>query len=339
MRFHWRAPGRDVATVYRFTRALFGLTCSPFLLGGVLNEHLKSWEKRYPDLVKEIRDGLYVDDLMTGGMNAQVVSEKKTKAIEVFEDATFKLHKWHCNISELEEKGNISRQPATNDNGEETTFAKQQLGTNPESEAKLLGLSWDKSQDTLSVTTNKEEPASTKRGALSQLAKVYDPLGLVSPTTLPGKLLYREMCEANLAWDGEFPETLTKRWKEWYEQFPERYTVPRTLAPNQQLISSVSLHAFGDASKDGVAAAVYAVVEQEHGITQGLVCSKSRIAVGARVRTYGCEPGNKCGEGDWQRESHVGTLLVRFYRRVVLDQWPRGVPPVCVQPCKENSRA
>jgi hypothetical protein len=80
--------------------------------------------------VKEIRDGLYVDDLMTGGVNAQVVSEKKTKAIEVFEDATFKLHKWHCNISELEEKENISRQPATNDNGEETTFAKQQLGTN-----------------------------------------------------------------------------------------------------------------------------------------------------------------------------------------------------------------
>ncbi|CAB4012528.1 Hypothetical predicted protein, partial [Paramuricea clavata] len=107
------------------------------------------------------------------------------------------------------------------------------------------------------------------------LAKVYDPLGLVLSTTLPGKLLYREMCEANLVWDGEFPETLTKRWKEWYEQFPERYTVPRTLAPNQQSIVSVSLHGFGDASKDGVDAAVPAVIEQENGTTQGLVCSKS----------------------------------------------------------------
>ncbi|CAB4007532.1 Hypothetical predicted protein [Paramuricea clavata] len=74
--------------------------------------------------------------------------------------------------NKLEEKENISRQPATNDNGEETTFAKQQLGTNPESETKLLGLSWDKSQDTLSVTTNKEEPASTKRGALSQKSQL-----------------------------------------------------------------------------------------------------------------------------------------------------------------------
>ena len=37
-------------------------------------------------------------------------------------------------------------------------------------------------------------------------------------------------------------------------------------------------YAFGDASKQGVAAAVYAVIEQEAGTTQGLVCLKSRIA-------------------------------------------------------------
>jgi len=276
LRFHWKAPGSDVVAIYRFTRALFGLTCSPFLLNGVLNEHLKSWEEKYPNLVKEIRDGLYVDDLMTGGATVNDVSEQRTKTIEVFEDATFNLHKWHSNVSDLERKEPNSHQTTTND-GEETTFAKQQLGTN-QSETKLLGLPWDKSQDTLSVVTIREEHATTKRGALSQLAKVYDPLGLVSPTTLPGKILYREICEANLAWDGEFPEDLMKRWKEWYEHFPERYTVPRTLAPYQQPILSVNLHAFGDASKDGVAAAVYAVIEQENGTTQGLVCSKSRIA-------------------------------------------------------------
>jgi hypothetical protein len=34
----------------------------------------------------------------------------------------------------------------------------------------------------------------------------------------------------------------------------------------------------GDASKDGVAAAVYAVIELASGTTQGLVCCKSHIA-------------------------------------------------------------
>lgn len=39
-----------------------------------------------------------------------------------------------------------------------------------------------------------------------------------------------------------------------------------------------TLHAFGDASKLGVSAAVHAVVEQDNGTTQGLVCAKSRLA-------------------------------------------------------------
>ena len=53
LRFHWRGPGNDETSVYRFTRALFSLTCSPFLLNGTLGEHLKSWETKYPSLVAE----------------------------------------------------------------------------------------------------------------------------------------------------------------------------------------------------------------------------------------------------------------------------------------------
>ena len=68
LRFRWIEPNSDAIQVYRFTRALFGLTCSPFLLGGVLKHHLDAWEKCYPEIVKQIREGLYVDDLITGGL-------------------------------------------------------------------------------------------------------------------------------------------------------------------------------------------------------------------------------------------------------------------------------
>ena len=78
------------------------MTCSPFLLGRVINEHLKLWKTRHPELVKEIRDGSYVDDLMTGGETVNTVGTKRTGAIEVFEDGTFKLHKWHSNVATLE---------------------------------------------------------------------------------------------------------------------------------------------------------------------------------------------------------------------------------------------
>ena len=273
LRFLWKPPGEDRALIYRFTRAVFGLTCSPFLLGGVISQHLKSWELQYPEMVKELRDGLYVDDLMIGGSTVEDVAEKKSMAIEVFGDATFALHKWHANMAVLE--NDEKPQPEN----EELTFAKQQFRSDPLNlGTKLLGLVWDKRNDSLGVAMGEDKTVSTKRGALSGLAKIYDPLGLVSPTTLQGKLLYREICEANIAWDGELPKPLQKRWNDWSKNLPELFTVKRSLAPYLQPVTEITLHAFGDASKDGVSATVYAVVQQEQGTTQGLVCAKSRLA-------------------------------------------------------------
>jgi hypothetical protein len=95
---------------------------------------------------------------------------------------------------------------------------------------------------------------------------------------LIGKNLFREMCETRISWDVEFAETMVRNWEDWYRQIPDCYEVPRSLAPYQQPVTAITLHAFGDASKTGVAAAVYAVVEQAEGTTQGLVCAKSRLA-------------------------------------------------------------
>ena len=60
-------------------------------------------------------------------------------------------------------------------------------------------------------------------------------------TTLPGKLLYREMCEANLAWDGEFPETLTN--SKWGERVVR--TVPRTLHSTEDIGPQLTTHLVG----------------------------------------------------------------------------------------------
>ena len=67
MRFHWL---KDLDTKHvetlRFTRALFGLSTSPFLLGGVIDQHLKNLQNVYPREVEEIRRSLYVDDFISG---------------------------------------------------------------------------------------------------------------------------------------------------------------------------------------------------------------------------------------------------------------------------------
>jgi hypothetical protein len=205
LRFHWKPAGQSNIEVYRFTRALFGLTSSPFLLGGVINQHLTLWEDRYREFVDEIRKSLYVDDLLSAGATVQEAQIKKSKAKAIFQDAIFNLHKWHSNESELELDNDAK------DGHDELSYAKQQLETTS-SETKLLGLPWDKENDNLRIEFPQVETEPTKRGVLSTLAKVYDPLGLVSPTTLSGKLILRDISDEKLAWLTELPEKFQKLW-------------------------------------------------------------------------------------------------------------------------------
>jgi hypothetical protein len=96
--------GTEEVQTLRFTRALFGLASSPFLLGGVLAAHLDKWEGRRPKDVEEIRRSLNVDDLLSGGETVEQASQRKEAATAILEEATFKLHKWASNESALEDK-------------------------------------------------------------------------------------------------------------------------------------------------------------------------------------------------------------------------------------------
>ena len=53
---------------------------------------------------------------------------------------------------------------------------------------------------------------------------------------------------------------ITRQWNIWGDKLPSRITAPRSVVKDQEPIHSVELHAFGDASGRGVAAAVYTVV-------------------------------------------------------------------------------
>ena len=145
----------------------------------------------------------------------------------------------------------------------------------PTRECKLLGLGWSKESDTLRVVFPEEETVKTKRGILAKLAKIYDPLGLVSPLSLRAKLVYRATCEGKGAWDAALSDDLMQQWTHWENNLPAQVEVPRSLAVHRGPIKSIKLHSFGDASKSGVAACMYAVVDQASGTNQGLVTAKA----------------------------------------------------------------
>ena len=123
----------------------------------MIEAHLDAWEERKPEMVEELRSSLYIDDLLTGGRNTSQAQQHKETAIEKFNDATFQLHKWHSNVKQLEE----DTKPLVG--SEEQSFAKQRLNVKPK-DSKMLGLKWDKHQDTLAVVIPVEETQPTKRG-------------------------------------------------------------------------------------------------------------------------------------------------------------------------------
>ena len=119
----------------------------------------------------------------------------------------------------------------------------------------------------------------TKRGVLRKLVKVYDPLGLVSPVTLKGKLIFRDVCDEKQPWDAKVKEPIAQRRKKWEQSLPLRQLVPRSIVSYQEPLQDIELHAFGDGSQQGVGATVYAVVRQRSWTTQRLVADKERLLI------------------------------------------------------------
>ena len=117
----------------------------------------------------------------------------------------------------------------------------------------------------------------TKRGILAKLAKIYDPLRLVSPETLSGKLIFREVCDTKKTWDAELTRDLAKASIKWESGLPQSFEMPISLALYREDIEYIELHSFGDAFGNRVAACVYGIIQQASGTNQGLIAARSML--------------------------------------------------------------
>ena len=197
------------------------------------------------------------------------------------EEGGFHLHKWHSNLSELEE----CERPEDNAVSSQAsmTYAKLEVGTSPK-ETKILGVPWNKTEDKLSVGFMKPlqavaEGPLTKRKMLSAVNGVYDLLGVAAPVVITGKILYSETCLRKLKWDEQVPDDIWRSWKKWLRGLEEcpLLSVPRSVVNKD--VTKIVLHGFSDASKLAVSAAIYALVFHAAApVCQNLLVAKSRIA-------------------------------------------------------------
>ena len=78
-------PTKQLYTAVRFTRALFGLNQSPFLMGGTLEHHVSGYESHYPTKIDEIKRSQYVDDIPLGGTSREEFRNLMATSVKIFE--------------------------------------------------------------------------------------------------------------------------------------------------------------------------------------------------------------------------------------------------------------
>lgn len=126
---------------------------------------------------------------MQTGEEVEELEKFKREATSFLESTKFPVHKWESDIEYLESEDS----------------------TNPR---KILGIVWDKRDDILETQVPKppDDQPLTKREILSHLASIYDPLGMISPTTMKGKQSYRDACDETKGWNTEVSDQLKREW-------------------------------------------------------------------------------------------------------------------------------
>ena len=160
--------------IYRFARLSLGVMSSPFLLSATVEHFL---DETNITAAKQIKDDIYVDNLITGTSNDEVALQLYKEAKKNFHDASVNLRDW------------ISNSKFANENTSPDDLMKERV-------TKVLGLIWNATADGFSISTKKLEnieEAKTKLHVLASLASIFDPLGMKTPVTLKMKLFLQEL--------------------------------------------------------------------------------------------------------------------------------------------------
>ena len=146
---------------------------------------------------------------------------------------------------------------------------------------RTLGIIWCAETDSFQFRIVIQDRPLTRRGILSTVSSVYDPLGLVAPLILLGKQILQDLCRENADWDDPISDQLRPRWERWRNELRllEGLKIPRCYKPAELGDPKVvELHHFSDASQVGYGQCSFLRLLNESDQAHcSLVMGKSRV--------------------------------------------------------------
>ena len=276
LRFFWWSHGdlKNEGDEYRMKIHLFGAASSPGCANFAFKRAADDGEKEFGSEAADfMRKDFYVDDGLKSVKCVDTAINLIKNCQAMCARAGLRLHKFSSNKKEV-----IQAVPP-----EDRAKGLQELDLtrDPLPVERTLGIMWCAETDSFQFRIVIQDRPLTRRGILSTVSSVYDPLGFVAPLILLGKQILQDLCRENADWDDPIGDQLRPRWEQWRNELRllEGLKIPRCYKPEEFGDPKVvELHHFSDASQAGYGQCSYLRLLNESDQAHcSLVMGKSRV--------------------------------------------------------------
>ncbi|GFS90182.1 integrase catalytic domain-containing protein [Trichonephila clavipes] len=204
-RIMWKTSADAPIKTYKLATVTYGTVSAPFLATRTLKAIADEKKSEFPDAADVICNDSYMDDILSGESTLEGAKKLQTRLYQLLQRGGFELHKWVSNSPELLKDLSASSY----------VFGKEFQ----DAPVKTLGMLWDPKVDCLTYKIKISDKVNfSKRDVLSEIARLYDPLGLIGPIVTKAKIFIQELWKIKLDWSEQLPPDAMEEWMNFYQK-------------------------------------------------------------------------------------------------------------------------
>lgn len=200
-RILYRSNPQEQLQNYQLNTVTYGTRSASFLATRCLSQIAVDIDNMA--IKRIILQDFYVDDLLSGGDTEEQLYQVYQQLQSTLNQYGFPLRKWCSSSPQL-----MNLMPHAHD---DPNFV---VKLSEDDTVSVLGLLWQPISDCFKFIVKDWTPPTrmTKRTLLSDINSVYDPIGLISPVLIKGKIFVQQMWTLKLGWDELLPKDYQSRW-------------------------------------------------------------------------------------------------------------------------------
>lgn len=266
----WRKKPEDSIQEFQLTTVTFGTSSAPFLAVKSLQTLAQKEGDTFPKAKMVILEDFYMDDLLTGGDHPEEVISLVQDLQTILNSGKFPLRKWISNDDDVIQS--IDKKVRAVDDVWNIPV---------EQSWKALGLRWHPGSDQYDYKINvcSKGVAITKRSIMAVIASLYDPLGLLAPTTIVAKIFLQKLWMLKVDWDEQLNGEMRDHWIKFQSNLIKLENIKVFRWIGSYSYQELELHGFSDAADLAYSAVIYArTLDEDGNYSINIVIAKTKVA-------------------------------------------------------------